>query len=112
VTVTSEPIALIALTVVASALAGSAAIEFARPSFVARAQASLQWPRGLVRSAASVQLVAAMFLIVPQTRIWGIAASAAVIVVGLVLLLFNGRLWWCVPVTALLAALIPVTLAL
>lgn len=109
---TSGYIPFSALMIVASVLAGTAVLEFAAPAVVGRAPDRPPYPRGLMRSAGSIQLAAALFLVLPPTRIWGIAAAAGIGLVGLIVLFNNGRFLWCLPAFFLLAMLVPAAFAL
>lgn len=69
------------------------------------------YPNNFYQLAGLAQLTAALFLIVPQTRIWGIAGSGMIIFVTTVTLLHHRRYFWSVPAIMLLMALIPASMA-
>lgn len=104
-------VAIIAICFVVSVLIVSAALLLVNFPFVERIREGLHCSSGLARSAGIIQLFAAGCLIVPELRIWGIAAAAGVITAGVVILLYNKRFLWVLPALLLLAALIPVAMA-
>jgi hypothetical protein len=103
--------ATVALLLVTSVLTGIAVVQLIAPSFVERTCLRRRCPRGFLQSVAIVELIAATFLIVPETRIWGIAATAGIIMAGLVIMLYNRRLVWACAALTLLLTLIPVAIA-
>ena len=76
-------------------------------------RAYLRWDfaPGFYRAAGFVQLLAAFFLALPITRIWGVMLAAAVTFVAIVILLNNRQYALSVPGLILLAALVPAALA-
>ena len=56
------------------------------------------------------ELMAALFLIMPQTRIWGIAASGMIAFIATVTLLRHRKYFWSFPAVLLLVSLIPASL--
>ncbi len=70
-----------------------------------------RYPRNFYRIVGLGQLMAALFLIVPETRIWGIAASAMITFVATVTLLHHRQYLWSLPAMLLLVSLVPVSLA-
>ena len=69
------------------------------------------YPDNFYRIVGLAQLLAALFLIVPETRIWGIAAGGMIVFVAIVTLLHHRQYLWSLPAMLLLAALIPASLA-
>ena len=58
-----------------------------------------------------LNLLAALFLSNPITRIWGVALAALITFVTIVTLLNHGKYGYSVPAMLVLAALVPATLA-
>jgi DoxX-like family len=79
--------------------------------FVKRAYARADFPPHFYRMAGFVQLIAALFLASPFTRIWGVILAASVTFAAIVVLLSNRHYVYSVPGLLLLAALIPASLA-
>lgn len=104
-------IVLIAISFVVLVLAASAVLLLIAPAFIGRAIDGLSHPRGFLRAVATIQLFAALFLMIPQTRIWGIAAAAGVTMAGVIILFTDKRPLWTVPCLMVLGALVPVALA-
>ena len=69
------------------------------------------YPQNFYRIVGLGQLMAALFLIVPETRIWGIAASGVITFVTTVTLLHHRKYLWSLPVMLLLLSLVPASLA-
>jgi len=78
---------------------------------VKRVYARSDFAPGFYRIAGIVQLLAAFFLALPITRIWGVALAAFVTFAAIVILLNNRQYVYSVPGVILLAALIPPALA-
>jgi hypothetical protein len=57
------------------------------------------------------QLTVALFLIVPETRVWGIAAGGMITFVVIVTLLHHRQYLWSLPAMLLLVSLVPASLA-
>lgn len=70
-----------------------------------------RYPRHFYRIVGVVELMAALFLIVPETRIWGIAASGMIAFITVVTLLHRRQYLWSLPVILLLISLVPASLA-
>ena len=70
-----------------------------------------RYPHNFYRIVGLGQLMAALFLIVPETRIWGIAASGMIAFIATVTLLHHRQYLWSLPVMLLLISLIPASLA-
>ncbi|HEX4272304.1 MAG TPA: DoxX family protein [Rhizomicrobium sp.] len=58
-----------------------------------------------------IELLAALFLALPQTRIWGVILGGGIAFFSVVALLKHGRYAWSLPAMLLLAALVPATFA-
>jgi DoxX-like family len=69
------------------------------------------YPDNFYRIVGLAQLTAALFLIVPETRIWGIATSGMIAFIVTVTLLHHRKYLWSLPVMLLLVSLIPASLA-
>jgi DoxX-like family len=96
---------------IASIFGVSGLFHLAGLGFVRRAYARADFPPGFYRMAGFVQLVAALFLASPFTRIWGVILAASITFAAVVVLLSNHRYVYLVPGLLLLAALIPASLA-
>lgn len=101
----------LASLLVSSALAVCAALQLAVPACADRIRLSLQCPLGLLQTAGVIQIAAALFLLFPETRIWGIAAATGLIAAGVVIFLHSGRPLWCLPALVMLACLAIVAFA-
>lgn len=103
--------ASVAILFVISALICVAIMQLIAPPFVERIRLRRRCPRGLLHLVAIVELLAAAFLMVPETRIWGILATIGAIAASLDIMHFNRRfVWICIALVAL-AAIIPVAVA-
>jgi hypothetical protein len=78
---------------------------------VKRAYARWDFAPGFERVAGVLQLIAAVFLAMPITRIWGVILSALVTFAIVVLLLGKRQYIYAVPGILVLAALVPTALA-
>jgi hypothetical protein len=95
-----------------SALFGvSAVLHFTGPWFIREAYARWGFPGRFYRISGAIQLLAALFLTNPITRLWGVALAAFITFVAVVLLLSAGRYRTSVPGMLVLVALIPAILA-
>ena len=102
---------LIAMSFVVLVLVASAVLLLTAPALINRASDGLSHPRGFLRAVAIIELFAALFLMIPQTRIWGIGAAASVTIARVVILFACKRPQWTVPGLMVLGALVPVALA-
>lgn len=59
----------------------------------------------------AIELLVALFLALPQTRIWGVILGGFIAFFSVVALLKHGRYGWSLPVMLLLAALVPASFA-
>jgi len=87
-----------------------AAVQLAGPGFVQRAYRRWHMPRQFYRVTGSIELLAAFFLAIPQTRIWGIALVYLVAFVAAITLLAHRQYAWSAPAIVLMVALVPATL--
>ena len=106
---TSIPTA-IALTI-SAIFAGSAALHLIGPGFVRRAYERWDFPPRFYRVTGVMELIAAVFLADPLTRIWGVGLAAFVTFVAIVTLLNNRQYVFTIPGIVLLIALVPACLA-
>jgi hypothetical protein len=82
--------------------------------WISRARAAYaRWnfPRGFNWVTASFELLAAIFLALPQTRIWGVAVAGVILFIAVVTLLNHRQYAYALPGMILLAALPPALLA-
>jgi DoxX-like family len=66
-----------------------------------------QFARSFRYVAGAVQLLAALFLAVPQTRLWGGALAAMILFTAVVSLLNRGRYLYAIPAILVMIALLP-----
>ena len=69
------------------------------------------YPPNFYRVVGLIELTVALFLALPETRIWGVIVGGFIAFFSVVALLRHGRYGWAVPAMLLLAALVPVTFA-
>lgn len=96
---------------VALVLALSAIVHLAGLKSLRAAYAEWEYPRSFHRVVGVSNLVAAMFLATPETRIWGVVLAAVILFLAVVTLLNHRRYYWAVPGMLLMAALPPALLA-
>jgi hypothetical protein len=89
----------------------SAAIHLYGPSFLRASYRRWHFPANTHRVVGVLELLAALFLSNPITRIWGVALAAIITFVAIVTLLNHGRYGYSVPAMLVLAALVPASLA-
>jgi hypothetical protein len=65
------------------------------------------YPANFYRVVGLLELTTALFLALPQTRIWGVILGGAIAFFSVVTLLKNRRYAWSLPAMLLLVALIP-----
>src|SRR5580692_7629405 len=68
------------------------------------------YPHHFYRFAGVTEVIAAFFLIVPETRIWGIVAGAMISFSAAVTLLHHRQYFWSLPAMLLLVSLVPASL--
>jgi len=100
-----------ALSFIVLMLVASAVFLLTAPASINRASNELGRPRGFLRAVATIELLAALFLVIPQTRIWGIGIVATMAVARVVILFASNRSLSVVPGLMVLGALVPVALA-
>ena len=69
------------------------------------------YPHHFYRIVGATELMAAIFLIVPETRVWGIAAGGMITFIAIVTLLHHRQYLWSLPAMLLLVSLVPASLA-
>jgi hypothetical protein len=69
------------------------------------------YPANFYRVVGVIELLVAVFLALPETRIWGVLLGGFIAFFSVVALLKHGRYAWSVPAMLLLAAIAPVTFA-
>jgi hypothetical protein len=67
------------------------------------------YPANFYRVVGLIELAAALFLALPETRIWGVILGGFIAFFSVVALLKHRRYAWSLPVMLLLAALVPVS---
>ncbi|HEX2593215.1 MAG TPA: DoxX family protein [Rhizomicrobium sp.] len=97
--------------ILAALFAISAAVHFWGPAFVQEAYARWGFPGKFYRVSAVINLLAALFLTEPITRVWGVMLGGLVTFAAVVLLLSRGRFATSLPGMLVLAALVPAILA-
>lgn len=103
--------AIVAILVIFWLLIGLAIVQLFAPPLIQQILPRRSYPHGLLRSVAVVELVTAVFLVVPETRIWGVAAAAGIITAGVVIMICNRRFILACAALALLLTLVPVMVA-
>jgi hypothetical protein len=91
--------------------AAAAFLNFMEPGFLKRAYARWGLRPNINLLAAFFNALAAIFLSMPITRLWGVAVAASVMFVAEVLLLSRKQYAFAVPGIVIMAALIPAALA-
>jgi hypothetical protein len=90
----------------------SAVIQLPGPAFVRRAYKRWEYPPKFYRVTGFIELLIALFLTLPQTRIWGVMLAVLVIFVAEITLLKNEQYMWSVLGFVLMLALVPAALAI
>jgi hypothetical protein len=96
---------------IASVFGVSGLLHITGLGFVKRAYERADFAPGFYRLAGLIQILAAGFLALPITRIWGVALAALVTFVAVVILLNNRQYAYSLPGLLVLAALVPASLA-
>ena len=87
------------------------AVDFAGSGYIRARFRQWRHPRQFYRVMGVLQLITALFLAMPQLRIWGIVLAGITTFFGVVTLL-NHRQWsWAVAGMLIMAALVPVSFA-
>ena len=102
----SEILILLSIIFGASGIA-----HLAGPGFLRRVYERCEFPPGSYRTAGFVQLLTALFLVVPRTHAWGLTLAGFVTFIAVVILLGHRQYAWSVPGLLIMAALIPTALA-
>ena len=82
-------------------------LNLAAPDFVLRFYRRWDYPRGFQYVAGLAQGLTALFLAVPQTRIWGGILGALILFVAIVSLLHHRKYAYAVPAILVMLALAP-----
>lgn len=69
------------------------------------------YPANFYRVVGMIELMVALFLFLPQTRIWGVILGGVIAFFSVVTLLKHNRYAWSLPGMLLLAALVPASFA-
>jgi len=88
-----------------------AAIQLVGPGFVRRAYKRWDLPPRFYRVTGVIELLTALLLVTPQTRIWGLILGGLVTFAAEITLLNHRQYFWAMPGILLMAALIPAGLA-
>ena len=83
----------------------AALVHLIAPRLLVQAYRAWQYPRAFHYVTGSALALAAVFLAVPQTRIWGVILGAAILFVTVVSLLNHGKFYYATPAMILMAAL-------
>jgi hypothetical protein len=89
----------------------AAIVNLSGHRLVRSAYNSWAYPQNFYRVVGAIELTVAIFLAVPQLRIWGVIVGGFIAFFSVVPLLHHGRYAWSVPGMMLLAALVPASLA-
>jgi hypothetical protein len=89
----------------------SAAIHLVGPVFLRARYRRWRFPANAHLVVGVLNLLAALFLSNPITRIWGVALAGLITFVTIVTLLNHGKYGYSVPAMLVLAALVPATLS-
>jgi len=91
----------------AALFALSAGVHLAAPGFVRRVYQRWAFARGFYYVVGAAQTLAALFLAVPQTRVWGGILGAMILFVTVVSLLNRRKYLYAVPAILAMIALAP-----
>ena len=80
-------------------------------SVVRAAYRAWNYPANFYRVVGMIELTVALFLALPETRIWGVVIGSFITFYSVVTLLKNRRYAWSLPAMLLLAALVPASFA-
>jgi len=84
-----------------------AMVNLLAPTFVLRLYRRWNYPRGFHYVAGVTQALTALFLAIPETRIWGGILGAMVLFIAIVSLLHHRKYAYAVPAIVLMLALAP-----
>lgn len=93
--------------ILAALFAAAGALHLAAPGFLRRAYRRWQFASGFYYVVGIAQSLAALFLILPQTRIWGGILAAMILFVAVVSLLNHRKYLYAVPAILIMIALAP-----
>jgi hypothetical protein len=93
--------------VLAALFAAAGVLHLAAPRFLRSAYRRWQFASGFYYVVGIAQSLAALFLIVPQTRIWGGILAAMILFVAVVSLLNHRKYLYAVPAILIMIALAP-----
>jgi hypothetical protein len=96
---------------IASVFGVSGLLHVSGFGFIRRAYERAEFAPGFYRIVGLLQILAAGFLALPITRIWGVALAAVVTFVAVVILLSNRQYAYSLPGLLVLVALVPASLA-
>ena len=83
----------------------SGLVQLAGPGFVRRAYQRWELSPGLHRVIGALMVIAALFLAVPNTRVWGVLLAGVINFLAVVTLLKNREYRWAFPGLAIAIAL-------
>ncbi len=95
----------------AAGFAAIAVVNLAGPRALRERYAGWRYPRGFREATGTLFGLAAAFLAIPETRLFGVAVAAFAIFLIATTLLHHRQYRYAAPLIALLFALIPVSLA-
>ena len=104
-------IARSAVDLVSAAFCLAGLLNLSGSTHVRAAYRFWHYPHHFYRIVGVAELMAALFLIVPETRIWGIAAGGIITFVAIVTLLHYHQYLWSLAAMLLLVGLVPASLA-
>ena len=96
---------------IASIFGVSGMLHFAGLEPIRRGYARWNFAPGFYRVAGALQLLAAFFLALPITRLWGVMLAGFLTFAAVIILLNNRQYVYSVPGLILLVALVPAALA-
>jgi DoxX-like family len=91
----------------AAVFGASAVAHLTALRFVRRAYERWRFPPGFYRVTGLIELLTAVFLFVPQTRIWGVILAALLTFAAVITLLNNRQYIWSVPGILIMLGLLP-----
>jgi len=89
-----------------------AVVQLPGPGFVRRAYKQWEYPPKFYRVTGFLELLIALFLVVPQTRIWGVFLAILVTFAAEITLLKNAQYMWSVLGLVVMVALVPAAIAI
>jgi len=104
-------IARIALDVVSAIFGLTGLINLSGGAHVRAVYRLWHYPHHFYRIVGLVELMAVLFLVMPQTRVWGVAVAGMIAFIAVVTLLHHRQYLWSLPAMLLLVGLVPASLA-